>query len=350
MFIRMDFELADLSERELLGIEHLGIAAFRGRHFLIGSRALLDKLGDTHGLSRFAQVAFKRIAQRYATFAAVRPVGDALVVRRDVNEEERHGREIVLPLSRFAEHIWTEQVEILCEDLSDARLYYELAQRALQYSPYRGLHLSLRPCGGGGTNIWDELEQRKSDGRLAVCVVDSDRWHETDSLGDVARRCLAVVRNVLFRIQVFILPARMIENAFPTAWIATTQTGRQFPDRVRMLEELEMNGLTTMRRFANLKEPVAVCKLARAKPKSNRLLADAAEMGVEERAYTPCENAECAKCHVLGGLGTSLPDQVLHCLPKMDKETIKGGLLSDQLSDILSGISNVGLAASPVRV
>ncbi|MBD8872860.1 hypothetical protein [Rhodanobacter sp. DHB23] len=352
MFIQLEFDFdgAELSEKELLAIEHLGMASFRGLHFVVGSRSLLEKLSVLPQLSNFSRVAFKRTLQRLPTFSGLRPAGFFIVVKRDCLEETRNGDLVTAPLRVFSDEIWTERVELLCEDLSDAQLYCELAQRYVQLSPYRGLQVSLRPLGGGGTNVGVELEQRKSQGRVAICVADSDKWHPGDSLGDVAKKCLSVASEALYRLCLIILPVRMIENLLPTSWIAGTQTGRQSIEQVRFLEQMDERGLIKLRRFANFKDAVLICKLIRARPRSDEILSDIQSFTGRAIEIAPCEDGLCGECHFMGGLGGSLPDQVLQCLPNIGRCEVNAQITDGFFPAILMDIVGMGLAAAPIRV
>lgn len=111
-----------------------------------------------------------------------------------------------------------KQAVLICENLSDARLYVDLTKEFLEERG-ENLYINVHLMHCGGSLMMDTVENEISYGECEpiACIVDSDRKYKDDSIGSTAKDAQRVFRRKEnnYPIDLYILDVRMKENLFP---------------------------------------------------------------------------------------------------------------------------------------
>ena len=143
------------------------------------------------------------------TFEIVFYTGD--IIRKETSDSQI---KLYIPiLKKFL----LKQAVLICENLSDARLYVDLTKEFLEE---RGenlyINVHLMHCGGSlmTDTVENEISYRECE--PIACIVDSDRKYKDGPIGSTAKKAQRVVKRNenSYPIDLYILNVRMKENLF----------------------------------------------------------------------------------------------------------------------------------------
>lgn len=217
----------------------------------------------------------------------------------------------------FLDKAWGQSF-LLAENEHDAEVYYYLG-RAKCSKNFR-LNLDLRS--GGGSSTPSNLKKIGARGYAPViCVVDSDRSHDTAEHGSVFKGCRAVEdAHQGVPLQVIATPVKYLEN-FVTAPLLEHIIDLKIRTDLdgRLIKLVRENRVKI--RFRSLKQPIPNCLLT---GKCSR------------------QNNDSCTCDLISGLGASFSQDFAEVLNKVSIKKI-GELMKDSEND-WSEIANLVLA------
>jgi len=216
--------LEDLTDDEWSALVNLALAAREGQHYVVAPRALADRLSSHASLGPRERSLYKSLSERYATVAGMVSVVKVKirVTRCLTHRKQRSGDilEIILPLEFFSTTTSIQPPILLCENLNDCVLLWEMARVFGREIGLGTINPKLELRQGGGQTIATVAEHELARrARLLLVVVDSDRVTPKGGLGQTAKGALEVFSksdSVLG--DLLILNARELENLLPDAF------------------------------------------------------------------------------------------------------------------------------------
>ena len=360
MLIRLD--LADgvvpaLSERHIAALDNIGLSAFCGYHLVIGSRATLKALAEEPRLSLRAKAAYRAVLNRAAELGSIqRAIRSRIDVSVEAIEVSLNGGVWSVPLTYFAEPFVLAPPEILCENLTDAKFYYELGRWYGWHSRLRALSFFALPRGAGGSAIADELRERVAQGQpFTLCIVDSDRKYPGGPVGDTARRARERLPSDLWFIRLLILDLREVENLLPHAWLTKTQSGSQNAVVCEHRHAVQSRQLIFLAGYVDVKSGYSACQLLKSRIAGVRECArrELSELASEAVSLKDCLAAdECAHdvpCFAVAGLGEALMNQVVKFLESAPSVQTKEVIGNERLKSLALRVFEWGVAAQKFR-
>lgn len=335
-----------LSDSELLALELIGVARHRGRHIIIGDYPALFAASKILKLSMFARSAYSAAAARVSENRRLRGELWRLVVHREC-ETRMFDTHTEVSLSSLANTKISDGVNLLAENLSDARFYRELAGRLPSLRGLRGVCVYVESFGGGGSTTYSELCNRTSNGNWVVCVVDSDRDNSMAEPSLMARKCL-IHADSCFHAKAVVLECRAIENLVPMDWIAETSVGAQSSDSIMKVKWLEGRGKNAIRKYADLKVVYRKCDTE--KKISNAVKAELNDLEAAFPAKGCSGQCDRRSCIILAGFGKDLPEQLLACIGRLLNRFEGDWDDMPDLLAVLTPIVELGAAAPAIRI
>lgn len=193
-------------------------SAIAGDHVLYGARSYLAALvqgGFVEGRGRdFINWISQRLTQDGRAIESLPKVR----VSADYCESSIVGGEWNIPLFFLASRDALRVPFLLAENIRDSRMYIKFANAWLE-EKLSSYILRMTPVHGGGDTTGEVFSVYIKDGFPAVyCVVDSDKKHSEDSLGQTAKGCKAALRNQSgWHHRLDVLHSRELENIMPSS-------------------------------------------------------------------------------------------------------------------------------------
>lgn len=231
-----------------------------GVHAVFGDRDFLNGMAESPGLGP-GEAAFLRkkalelvqVSHALREFRRVR-------VSPFAGSVENSGDEWLVPLEVFRDAKVLGAPVIVGEHIRDAG-FYKRAACELLANVLPSYLVRLTPVLGGGNTTSDVLNRYFYDGSPSwICIVDSDRKHSADTVGETARRCLAihVPENDRWRFSLYVLSARAVENLLPSQLRAAALPGMALGNvqSDRLLNELPAH----VSAYVSLKDGDTLCR------------------------------------------------------------------------------------------
>lgn len=239
-------ELAAVQEwnlHDVSSIDRLAHSAFEGSHIVAiespqVAQALLSAKDGTFGAVTTA--VLKKILANF-TFqggllshglicATVTTVPSAAVVAK------RADRVLTLDDIRGMS---LEPTTNLAENVTDAKVYEIAAKHFIANERLRGLCVAACVRGGGGSEIYPELQEIVAQARqVCLALTDSDaRWPDCGQ-SNTARKCEQLIRDAQIPTGHSGIPVRELENLIPTKILLEIVDGNDILDSVKKLERL----------------------------------------------------------------------------------------------------------------
>ncbi|QGL87136.1 hypothetical protein FEO91_01900 [Stenotrophomonas maltophilia] len=220
----MFFWLKD--ERDVLGgevqfeeyavcVENLGEAGYRKEHLVFGDRSIIARAMSLD-ISRKAKTYYASVLAKYATLGGLHREVRRVFVSTGCCAPAAENGVWTIPLSAFSDVSSVASCIMVVEHMYDYTVILglvdiHLAQVGLASSV--GINLFPAAGGGGGTHLSLSMYQRDVR-RLGICVLDSDRSHVYDALGNTAGTCKRVFAES-WRWRMHIVCGRELENLIP---------------------------------------------------------------------------------------------------------------------------------------
>lgn len=220
MLIKLDGSLKSKSRwsiEEKAVIEQILISAFRGVHLVILGNVNLYEIfaSNDFGLSVVSRAALDRIRSQYALRGAAISLVDEYIVVTVDQSISIAAPGISLPLS-IAIDINFLPVVVLAENSIDAEIFEIAARHFVTNKRANGLNVNLVARGGGGSQIFPELENSVlKDRRLTLVVTDADFKYPNADHSDTSKKCQRFTEEKGGICRHYIIPVREIENLIP---------------------------------------------------------------------------------------------------------------------------------------
>ena len=305
-------------------IENLLISYSEGKHvpLLTARKDLIAKLE----LSPKARGAALRSLARTSEYKGLRDtlsLTARLTDRDDLGKATVGGRTILeVPASLAADSSFTQASVLLAENLArDCRVYCALAQ-ALCVRRRWNLEPSFELRGGGGTATCETLGATADQGRVCICILDSDRRRPEGKLGQTALAALGVPVTDIQRVEV--LFCRELENLFVFSDLAKVLASTQSPllGKVAMLESIGGSANLDTLDFVDLEVGVRGFDIVRddyLRTLTNRLNLQVPKCCREEQK---CGDRVSCTCVLVPALGKSLLHEITRAIELASKQKI----------------------------
>jgi hypothetical protein len=194
-----------------------------GKHLIVSSRENIEFLLDSGFLNRNSESVFLRVLSNITQYGSITKhlshIVHILPYSYEYSYNEGTPNIIHIPIEHFSDTSSVQSTLLLTEDLEDASIYTIIAR---YYMTKRGIKLQLSSelSHGGGNNTSDQYEYYQSNfDRFVLCIVDSDKNHPTDSLGDTASCILRIDDDDVPFCYFHVLDAHEVENLLPPYFI-----------------------------------------------------------------------------------------------------------------------------------
>lgn len=229
----------------LAAIEYLSLAHSEGKHLVTGSRNTLLKIVSlSEHLSMKNITLFKKILQEVPQYGSMHkklPIY-SVIVNFDGDYQRSSSASqttIYIPIKFFNDSSKIQPVNLVAENSDDTKIISHLCRAFCFRNRFNNLKFFFKPIMGGGDHTAKEYKALQDKGVFTICVVDSDRKHPADSIGETAKKVkLADDQSVFsdFRI----LECRELENLISSRQLAEACKNDSSRRRaVNFLENLE---------------------------------------------------------------------------------------------------------------
>lgn len=223
--------------------------------------------------------------------------------------------------------ITTERAVLLCENMTDALFFREVAELLRASSRGSELVLAHDIRGAGGSQIAREAAPIAEEGKILLAIADSDQPCPGGAIGSTANDLSRVMRDRPAFQQHVVLPAREAENLLPLAaykaMFEQAKGGRT--PQLQKLKSLQEAGLTAAElAHADLKDGITLHQIQSkmtGKPEHATWfpLANRRGLAVCKRPEGSCSTEPEKKgkdcdCHVVEALGKKILDDVVEWL------------------------------------
>ncbi|HHA2451873.1 TPA: hypothetical protein ACOENR_003304 [Stenotrophomonas maltophilia] len=220
----MFFWLKD--ERDVLGgevlydeyaacIENLGEAGYRKEHLVFGDRTIIARAMSLD-ISRKAKTYYASVLAKYATLGGLHREVRRVFVSTGCYAPAVENGVWTVPLSAFSDVSAVASCIMVVEHMYDYTVILGLVDIYLAQAGLAslvGINLFPAAGGGGGTHLSLSMYQRDAR-KLGICVLDSDRSHVHDALGNTAGTCKRIFAES-WRWRMHIVCGRELENVIP---------------------------------------------------------------------------------------------------------------------------------------
>jgi len=248
MLLELDQSIEDnldnFTSSDWESIENLAKAGRNGYHFLTGHRSLMEKLSSNDKLSRLDQYFFKRKAINYSTESSIPEIVTTRISISynnpiHISNQEEPDR-IFLALSFFTKLEGALATRLICENISDYKILIELAKIYARLNRIKSFNIKFREANGGGSCTAQVIENKLNhEGKIILCVVDSDKSSSSCKIGETAKKVSSVCKMNNHRpIKLVILQARELENLLPVEFYKKNYTGTDYKRSNDILETI----------------------------------------------------------------------------------------------------------------
>ncbi len=309
-------------------IENLLGAVFSGCHILTGDPKVIDSLlQKKESFSIRSQSVLLEIRNRLPQYGALfnRIKTRAHVCANISNSARVSENEWEIPLNAFIDISKVNKALLLTEDQVDAEIYMVAAEHFRVLNKIRGVIVSGRPEGGGGSRIAKRFENIATEELdICLCITDSDRFSPTAIPGFTSRECTKIAEVAGWAVRHRATLARELENLLPHKFIDQTIQHNNFQhaqtwEDIRIKLQADSNLVS----YIDLKEGTRldwVLKMAKGSPDRNYW------MDVSKKLGITASNSECMRrqlcdatediceCSLIDGLGPKIAESVLEWL------------------------------------
>ena len=200
----------------LSALENLIAASVEGRHYVIADRDTAAKLLSQDGLSRRAVLGLKRIQNKASENRSLLDSVSRYARVTDTGDITNEGGVWLVPLIEFNKSETTNKATVLAENLLDCDVLEIAAQHTRVKRRLRGIHISVRKHGGGGSTIAMEFDNlcKNSEGPV-LCVTDGDRLYPECNASVSSRKCARVAAKHSCVAEHLDMGFRELENIIP---------------------------------------------------------------------------------------------------------------------------------------
>ncbi|MCS4057165.1 hypothetical protein [Salinibacter ruber] len=247
------------NQDEIDALEYIALCRKEGSQVITGNRQVIKHIISTSGLTNRAKSIYKRIYEDVTKNRHINKyVSHVINVIRPYGESEKRRGEttyIDVPLNRFRNPSLIQNTVLLVENVDDAKVYNKIA-KYYAYSENVSTNIEYSVIQGGGGNIHDQLEQfqRRND-RIVMCLVDSDKKHPSDELGQTAQNALSTYDEECSLCHLVILKEHELENLIPVYFLRrSTNSNTQERSAVENIDSLsKVEDLSKIRKFIDIK-------------------------------------------------------------------------------------------------
>lgn len=203
------------------GISDAFSAAYRGEHYVLGSRRMLRGLAKSNHLSRNTKQVITSIENDLANLGSIDAIVDTrLIVTYGLAPATRLQRPGVweVPIEVLGRNS-VRKVLLLTENLEDCRAFVHAASQHIVREKI-GSQLAIETAMGGGSTTPGCFENSvNTDHRWCICITDSDRLCFDADMCLTARQCAEIATQPGIVAEHMDLSCREVENALPLKFI-----------------------------------------------------------------------------------------------------------------------------------
>lgn len=264
MFIYIDESIcSQFSETTNMALSNLAIAHREGKHFIFGKMATLKYIiehADIHERDRsiYKMILAKhpQMAKLVATVSVyILVTGPALIAQRF---EQGQQTVIRIQIDNFKNSSSTEPVQIICEDLSDAKFYIFLA-RAYASSKSMPTKLAYFNIHGGGNLTGSTYKTYQDANRITLCIVDSDIKCKGCRMGDTAKIVIDNDDDNKILSSYYVIKIHEAENMIP---LKILKLACETPEHNSSFDKIERNIDNDFTKYIDYKKQLIISSIA----------------------------------------------------------------------------------------
>lgn len=219
MIVLLDSSLAGVDyahPQNMAAVENLVTAYMEGKHYVLADRATAQHLYDQGGLGQRASAGLRRIYSRATENRAMLSAISRYVKVMSDGPVYSNGNTLHVPLSEFARSEAVSKTTLLAENVLDCEVLEFAAEHFAIQNGIRGLTLSIRRQGGGGSTIAMEFDNlcKNREGPV-LCVTDGDRLCPSNGPSRTSKKCTRIAARTSWLAEHVDLELREIENIIP---------------------------------------------------------------------------------------------------------------------------------------
>ena len=196
MLIKLDdsiMNMEELNNNIKDSLDNIALSMREGNHIVIASKKVLHYIIKIKGLEKKTISTFNYILKNRTTISTVMKRVEAfiLVVNNtgDITRCTDRENKVVfkVPIEKFKVYDRLSPSMIVSEDESDCDFYKGICQKYIKEKNI-GLQINLKEVNGGGGKTGVNYEKHLTKyGEKLLVIVDSDKKHKNDDIGDTAR-------------------------------------------------------------------------------------------------------------------------------------------------------------------
>jgi hypothetical protein len=263
------------NEKVSIALDQLAYGRRNGRHELSGTLKDFRELANSSRLSPAARGVYKKM---YGRLVQIGGLASKFNTRVRITSgagastfQEFNGKVIIeIPVETFSGKSLADRTVLLCENLSDIRLYGTLARFHLAENGLTQFYVSYEPQGGGGSTVSDAYNEiQNSEERFCLCITDSDLRGPGAAIGDTARRVGRIDDPAKPSSTFTYLRVRAIENLLSVAILKEiAKIDPETSKKIAVFVNISNSKHGEALRFANVKDGIILSKILKTAPDS----------------------------------------------------------------------------------
>lgn len=245
--IPKSFEIDDYTDDEISAIQNLIHAHGECKHILISDRKLFKMVIDNttiFGLNtrRFADA----IMQRQFEFSNLQNIVNFYVevhfgeIETEIVKLDQTREKLSMNHKQFIDSNITQKTVILCEDLTDSKLYELFSYYFSQQNKLQILKTNFEAQNGGGANTKRNFDSISQSGKFCLCIIDNDKKHPHGQQGETSKKFNGI--KYLNQSMVYVIDAHEAESMIPLKIISDIIIDDKYPsdtiDAFDMIKEM----------------------------------------------------------------------------------------------------------------
>lgn len=372
MLIKIDRSLVENLNNELTyPLSLLAIAQSEGKHIITGDRNTLQSIIKCDFLDDPTKQIYKKILDKVSYLPSyLSAVSRYIEVINDCPEPrilESSGKKVIQVSPKFFNDSETiQKTIILAENINDSFFYEIIATVYLIWKELRASIAYEKRGGGGSTITGNYIEIQRSNKRLCLCLVDSDRLAPQSSLGSTAQSIQRQADSRCTRTQLFILNFREIENLIPTSILSELPLikSKNAQEALEVIQAIDRSSVQEIRGFLDIKHKMVFQSVIKNKEDNVKEfwqdkideISQISDIRIDSwcQEHWSCSKPNPCNCSIFPGFGDGVLEQTIEHLkgiaPQQIAKKIKeGNPLRREWEKLGEAVVNWCLADQPIR-
>ncbi|MGX6443574.1 hypothetical protein ACWM35_10180 [Neobacillus sp. K501] len=189
-FIKTNIHNLTESSDEISALNNLAISSMHGIHIVFATLPALEFLMKLELLDFSSRKIYNSIFTRFSMLGSYQSLFNSYIVVKDTNcTLKRVNNVFEVPLNYFSHILSVNPTKLLCEDISDYKLYTKLAKKYIkEHHTTYNLSLSFDFVNGGGDRSGLNYENLLIDkNQISLAIADSDKKVPHGDIGNTLK-------------------------------------------------------------------------------------------------------------------------------------------------------------------